>query len=155
MKIILLHNKNIKIALLVLLFVLTVASITQGSLNAITYSQDSMWPRVKAILSGINPYNRNLMIEFYEIYGYENHFGIGVHYFPSVLYVMSPLALINDILLSKWILLILNLISSVIILVIFNEILRFKEIDFELVILILVFFLDCLSEIQSVLGKMV
>lgn len=82
MKIILLHNKNIKIALLVLLFVLTVASITQGSLNAITYSQDSMWPRVKAILSGINPYNRNLMIEFYEIYGYENHFLYWSSLFP-------------------------------------------------------------------------
>lgn len=135
-----LHKKKIEITLLVFLLILAFVSVAQGSLNAIMFSQDSMWPRVKAILSGVNPYNRNLIIDFYEIYGYENHFGTGVHYFPSVLYVMSPLALINNILLSKWILLILSLISSVVILVIFNEIFRFKKLDFEFIIIILVFF---------------
>lgn len=136
------YNYNYKIVkniFIGLLLSLAIISIMQGSINAINFSQDSMWPRIKALLYGVNPYNQNAIKLFYQQFGYDNFFGASVHYFPSALYVMAPLALINNILISKWALLIFSLMSTFGLLYYFYKLYNFKKINIEFLFIVLLF----------------
>jgi len=105
------------------LFVMAFFSIIQGVLNGLQYSQDSMWPHIRLLLNGINPYEVYLYNpNYFDALGFSEFFGRGVHYPPSVLYLMSPLAIVSDPFQSKILLVILNLLSSILILLLFKKI---------------------------------
>lgn len=118
------------------LFFLAFISLIQGSINAITYSQDSMWPHINLLLNGLNPYEIFLnKPDLYDSFGYSIFFGRGVHYPPSVLYLMSPLTLVSDPVNSKILLLIINLIASVIILIVFGKLFFKDNSKYELLVI--------------------
>jgi hypothetical protein len=104
------------------LFILAIFSLIQGVLNGLQYSQDSMWPHIRLLINGINPYEVYLYNpNFYDNLGFSEFFGRGVHYPPSVLYLMSPLAIVSDPFHSKIILVIVNVLSSILILFVFKK----------------------------------
>jgi hypothetical protein len=116
-------------------------SLTQGIINGLAFSQDSMWPHIRLLIDGLNPYEIYLYNpEMFDNLGFSDYFGRGVHYPPSVLYLMSPLAVVSDPTQSKMLLLIVSVLSSIVILVVFKKMYFSKSSSREFVILSLLFF---------------